>query len=428
VAEPPGPAAAGDAVGAPAPTAPGPTTTGDAVGPPGPTTTGDADLATQAERIVVGFAQVVRGLGLDVPVGSVIAFARALGEVGLDRRSSVYWAGRATLVHRPEDVPAYDRAFAQYWGDRPGWTAPRRTVSVTLQLDSEEGDDGSDAVNPDDGDGDDSPTLSMRYSPVEILRQQDFAAYSEADWAEARRLLTYLRHSSMPRRSRRRSPDKHQRGEPDLGRTVRRALVTDGEPIKRAWRAPSERPRRIVYLVDVSGSMEVYARGFLRFAHASVCSRATGLVEVFVLGTRLTRVTRPLSWRDPDLALADVSRAVEDWYGGTRLGAGLKEFNDRWGIRGMARGAVVVILSDGWDRGDPDALATEMARLQRVAYRVIWVNPLKASPGYTPIARGMAAAMPYVDEFVEGHSLGSLEELAQRIGGGGGRPARSHAG
>ncbi len=405
------------------PAGPGPSPAGA-----GPSPAGHTDPATQAERIVVGFAQVVRGLGLDVPVGSVIAFARALGEVGLERRSSVYWAGRATLVHRPEDVPAYDRAFAQYWGDQHGWTAPRRTVSVTLQIDSEEGEDDGGTEDDSALDDDDAPSLSLRYSPLEILRHQDFAAYSEADWAEARRLLSYLRHSSMPRRSRRRSPDKHHRGEPDLGRTVRRALVTDGEPIQRAWRAPSERPRRIVYLVDVSGSMEGYARGFLRFAHASVCSRSTGLVEVFVLGTRLTRVTRPLSWRDPDMALADVGRAVEDWYGGTRLGAGLKEFNDRWGTRGMARGAVVVILSDGWDRGDPDELATEMARLHRVAHRVIWVNPLKASPGYAPVARGMAAAMPFVDDFVEGHSLASLEALAHRIGGSKDRRAPAGAG
>jgi len=155
----------------------------------------------------------------------------------------------------------------------------------------------------------------------------------------------------------------------------------------------------------------------LRFAHVAVSSRGAGRVEAFTLGTRLTRLTRELSERDPDAALAAAGRTVADWSGGTRLGEGLHQFNDRWGVRGMARGAVVVILSDGWDRGDPDALAEQMGRLSRIAHRVVWVNPLKATPGYAPLARGMAAALPYVDEFVEGHSLGALEHLAQVVAG-----------
>jgi uncharacterized protein with von Willebrand factor type A (vWA) domain len=167
--------------------------------------------------------------------------------------------------------------------------------------------------------------------------------------------------------------------------------------------------------------MQPYARAFLRFAHATVSARATGETEIFVLGTRLTRITRALSWRDPDAALADAARLVDDWYGGTRLGAGLQFFNDRWGNRGMARGAVVVIMSDGWDRGDPTQLAREMGRLRRVARRVVWVNPLRASPGYQPVARGMAAALPFVDDFVDGHSLASLEALVAVVAGERGR-------
>jgi uncharacterized protein with von Willebrand factor type A (vWA) domain len=183
-----------------------------------------------------------------------------------------------------------------------------------------------------------------------------------------------------------------------------------GEPVRRGYRAPSEKPRRVVLLVDVSGSMEPYARALLAFVHAAVIGRAR--VEAFTLGTRLTRITRELSWRDPDGALAAAAAAAPDWSGGTRLGEGLAAFNERWGVRGMARGAVVVILSDGWDRGDPEALAEQMARLHRVAHKVVWVNPLKATPGYAPLARGMAAALPYVDEFVEGHALASIEQLA----------------
>ena len=167
-------------------------------------------------------------------------------------------------------------------------------------------------------------------------------------------------------------------------------------------------------LCDVSGSMEPYARALLRFLHAAVVGR--GRVEAFALGTRLTRITRELSSRDPDAALGAAARRVVDWSGGTRLGEGLREFNDQWGVRGMARGAVVVILSDGWDRGDPEVLGEQMARLARVAHRIVWVNPLKATPGTRPLARGMAAALPYVDEFVEGHSLASLEHLAEVIG------------
>ncbi len=190
-------------------------------------------------------------------------------------------------------------------------------------------------------------------------------------------------------------------------------MKSNGEPFRRHWREPTTRNRRLVLLLDVSGSMEPYARALLRFVHAAVAGRQK--VEAFSLGTRLTRITRELSSRDPDIALRQTSTRVVDWSGGTRLGEGLRQFNDAWGQRGMARGAIVVILSDGWDRGDPAVLAEQMVRLHRVAHRVIWVNPLKVTPGYAPLARGMAAALPYVDAFVEGHSVAALEELARAI-------------
>ena len=183
--------------------------------------------------------------------------------------------------------------------------------------------------------------------------------------------------------------------------------------MERAFVAPAERTRRLVLLLDVSGSMEPYARAFVRFLHAAVIGR--GRVEAFALGTRLTRVTRELASHDPDAAVGAAARRVTDWSGGTRLGEGLRRFNDEWGVRGLARGAVVVVFSDGWDRGDPAVLAEQMGRLRRVAHRVVWVNPLKASPGYAPLAQGMAAALPYVDDFVEGHSLAALEELSKVI-------------
>jgi uncharacterized protein with von Willebrand factor type A (vWA) domain len=194
---------------------------------------------------------------------------------------------------------------------------------------------------------------------------------------------------------------------------VRDSLRTGGELAQLRHRVPGTRPRRVVLLLDVSGSMEPYARALLRFAHTAVAGRRH--VEVFTLGTRLTRVTRELMTHDPDAALRRATGSVRDWSGGTRLGDGIRAFNDQWGVRGMARGAVVVILSDGWDRGEPGALADEMQRLARVAHKVVWVNPLKASPGYEPLARGMAAALPHVDRFVEGHSVAALSDLVEVI-------------
>lgn len=369
-----------------------------------------ASVPADAERAAVAFARVLRGAGLDVPVGSTVTYARALAAVGLDRRTEAYWAGRATLVRGPEDVPVYDRAFTAFWDRERGPSDATMTEpeTVVIAIDTDDGDDDGDDDSPEDDAGAD-PTLRLRFSRAEVLRHRDFARYSHAEHAEARRLMADLRMVGARRASRRLRPSHRDRGRPDLRRTVRRSLRAGGDPTRRATRVPTTRPRRIVLLCDVSGSMEPYARALLRFLHVGVAGR--GRVEAFALGTRLTRLTRELSSRDPDVALAAAAARVTDWSGGTRLGEGLRAFNERWGVRGMARGSVVVILSDGWDRGDPELLAEEMARLARVAHRIVWVNPLKATPEYAPLARGMAAALPYVDDFVEGHSLHALEEL-----------------
>ena len=223
-----------------------------------------------------------------------------------------------------------------------------------------------------------------------------------------------LRVVGSPRRALRLAPTVERTRRPDLRRTVRTALRAGGEPMRRHWRESTTRHRRLVLLLDVSGSMEPYARGLLRFVHAAVAGRQK--VEAFALGTRLTRITRELGSRDPDEAVRRAAIAVTDYGGGTRLGEGLRIFNDEWGQRGMARGAIVVVLSDGWDRGDPEVLGEQMQRLHRVAHKLIWVNPLKVTPGYAPLARGMAAALPHVDEFVEGHSIDAVEQLAAVIG------------
>jgi uncharacterized protein len=367
-------------------------------------------VAPDGARLAVAFARVLRAAGVDVPTTTVAPFAEALDAVGVERPEGVYWAARATLAPRPEAVAAFDAAFAAFWRGRPVEAPGSDPVPpLVLALDDDEGGDGDGAAPPPAA----APAVTVRYSPSEVLRHRDFATCSEAELDEARRLMADVRLAGPPRRSRRLRPSSGRRGRPDLRRTASRSLRAGGEPVRPALRAPSTRARRVVLLLDVSGSMEPYARALLRFAHAAVAGR--GRVEVFALGTRLTRLTRELATHDPDAALAGVAGVVPDWSGGTRLGEGVGAFCDRWGVRGLARGAVVVVLSDGWDRGDPAALGEHMARLRRVAHRVVWVNPLKASPGYAPLAAGMAAALPHVDRFVEGHSLASLESLAEVI-------------
>jgi uncharacterized protein with von Willebrand factor type A (vWA) domain len=353
---------------------------------------------------------VLRGAGLDVPVGSVVAYVEALGALGIGQQSGVYWAGRTTLVRRIEDVPIYDRAFAVFWLRRTGdaLATDVEEEHLTLLLDDEDMPEGEEGETLEERD-----VVTVRFSAHEVLRHKDFATYSRAELDEARRLMSDLRLAGALRPSRRKRRSLRAKGRPDLRRTVRAALRSGGEPVRRKWVDNDVRPRRLVLLCDVSGSMEPYARALMRFLHAAVIGRTK--VEAFALGTRLTRLTRQLTSRDPDAALAAAAEEVVDWSGGTRLGEGLRAFNDRYGQRGMARGAIVVILSDGWERGDPEVMAEQMRRLSRVAYKVVWVNPLKASPGYAPLARGMAAALPYIDDFVEGHSLAALQELAEVI-------------
>ncbi|HEX7134931.1 MAG TPA: VWA domain-containing protein, partial [Iamia sp.] len=331
-------------------------------------------------ELVVALARVLRAHGVAVALRSEVMAAEAIAAAGAARRADLYWAGRSTLIHRPEDVAAYDAAFALVLEDRVTWSAPSLPIPDTLLVEAPADEaDGSatDETEPDDD------TRVLRHSAVEQLRHADLATCTAAEREQLHRAISALRVGVATRRSRRRR--RATRGdELDLRRTVHAALATGGEPLRLHHRAPSARPRRLVLLLDVSGSMEPYARGLVRFAHAAVASRGAGRVEAFTLGTRLTRITRALATRDPDEALARTTTDVEDWSGGTRLGDALARFVDRWGARGMARGAVVVVLSDGWDRGDPAVVDEAMARLHRVAHRVVGVNPLSAVPGYAP--------------------------------------------
>ncbi len=360
------------------------------------------------ERLTVGFISLLRSLGINVPIGSVIVFQQALGKVGIGKRENVYWAGRTALIVDPEDIPIYEYAFQTFWEgltDLPeeGLLSHRK---MTLVTDDElTGEEDASEQSPNGRD-----VINLRYSPSEILREKDFAQYTSEELCEAYELMKNMELLGGVRQSRRKITSKRKSQHPDLRRTIRNSLRTDGEPVRRQFFETGDRQRRVVFLLDVSGSMESYSRALLRFVQAAVIGRRQ--VEVFTLGTRLTRITRELSSRNLDRAVIASSNAVQDWSGGTQLGETLRKFNNDWGQRGIARGSTVVILSDGWDRGDASVMSEQMHRLKKVSHQIIWVNPLKASPGYEPLAQGMAAALPYIDRFVEGHSLNSLSDLA----------------
>jgi len=354
---------------------------------------------------LVGLAATLRGTGVQASPDRVHAAVAALAELDPVRRADVYWAGRLTLCAGPDELARYDTAFAAYFGDRPGAVVRRQRLTTTqLQLVAEPGDRGASG----EGDAELAPMVAAA-STVEQLRHRDVTTLDAAEREHLRRLLAAVRLPGEQRVTRRLRPSP--RGQVDGGRTLRAWLAAGGEPARLRHRSPATRPRRVVLLVDVSGSMEGYADALLRFAHAA--SRGSGSpTEVFAMGTRLTRITREMALRDPDAAMTAVATALVDAGGGTRLGELLKHFLDAWGQRGTARGAVVVVLSDGWERGDATLLGEQMARLHRLSSRVVWSNPRKAAPGYAPLAAGMAAALPHVDDFVEGHSLAALEHLA----------------
>ena len=366
--------------------------------------------ASSAEEMAVAFARVLRGVGVVAPIDSVLTFVKALHRVGIEEQSNVYWAAHSTLIRKPEDREVFDRAFRVFWEHRFSENIEEEveTLRIELAVDDDEGD-GDGEAEPSDAD----LTLTLRFSAVESLRKKDFAEYSHDELRLAQDLMHQLRLAGPTRRSLRTRRAMNHQHLPDLRRTVRASLRTGGEPIRRYWREPDEKMRRLVLLLDISGSMEPYSRAFLRFVHAAVVGRRR--VEAFTFGTRLTRLTKELSARDPDYALTRASEQVADWSGGTRLGECLRTFNDSWGVRGIARGSIVVVLSDGWDRGDPEVLSEQMERLHRVAHRIIWVNPLKVTPGYAPLAKGMAAALAHTDDFVEGHSVDALNELCRII-------------
>ncbi len=335
--------------------------------------------------------------------------------------ADVYWCGRVTLCSTPDDLHIYDQAFAAYFGERP--PSPSRwqqTKTVMVPVLSDDGNNG------DGEERDGRPAAVAAASRHEVLRHRDIARLTADERSEVNQLLARIQPTGPTRRSRRRRP--FHRAELDPHRTVRAMLRRGGEPARLLHRRQSAKTRRLVLLVDVSGSMSPYADSLLRFAHAA-CRRRPS-TEVFTIGTRLTRVSRQLRQPDADAALAAAGAAVPDWSGGTRLGEQLKAFLDRWGQRGTARGAVVVVASDGWERGEVTELATQMARLQRLAHRIVWVSPHAGKAGFVPEVRGLGAALPYTDRLLAGDSVASLHRLAallsqEDLGRNGGRSAHA---
>lgn len=359
---------------------------------------------------LVAFTRLLRGAGVPVTTPRVTAYLEALRESDLASEVAVYWAGRVTLCSDPDDVARYDQAFAAWFSSdprdqrmgRPRPPAPRAATIAALS-DPPPGSSAGD-------DADDTPELWVAATGEEVLRDRDISELSIGEREHLRRLLALLRPDPPRRRSLRRGPSA--RGEADARRTLRAALRTGGEVADLSRRTRRERPRRVVLLLDVSGSMAPYADALLRFAHV-VTRRTPPAVETFTLGTRLTRVTRELRQRDPERALGDAGRAIPDWSGGTRLGEALQAFLDRWGQRGVARRAVVVVFSDGWERGGTELLAAQMQRLARLSHHVVWVNPHAGKRGYEPVQGGIAAALPHVDRLLAGHSLATLQELSE---------------
>ena len=363
--------------------------------------------------MLLGFTRALRAAGVAVTQDRSQAFLAAVAEVGADDGQAMWWAGRATLCASPDDLFRHDQVFAAWFNARDGLPQARprdasRPATAHLLPDAEEGGGG-------DGDAGEEDVVRAAASATEVLRHRDVASL---DAAEKRRLARmFVRLSLRPPTRRTARHQRWHRGEVDASRTLRRSLRHLGEPGEIAWRRRGVRPRRVVLLVDVSGSMSAYADALLRLAHRLTQSARTtgGTVETFTVGTRLTHVTRALRSPDADRAIVAAGEVVPDWSGGTRLGETLRVFLDRWGQRGMARGAVVVVFSDGWERGDAELLGQQMARLQRISHRVVWVNPHRGKAGYEPLQGGVVAALPHCDDFLAGHSLATFAELTEVI-------------
>lgn len=392
------------------------------------------------ERNLAHFARRLRQAGIKVGTGHVMEMFQAMEVVGLQRRADLEAAMQAIAVYRPDQIPVFQHEFDRFWQDilraqppifeqsaptddansqppqeqrepeqkkkseEGGDDSEETTVSVSAD---EVADEQSDAEEPDA-----PPQDVLMFSAEEALRKKDFGQFTPDELATARRLMSRINWKLGTRKTRR--MERAHKGESiDQRAMLRGSLRQGGIPIDLRYRRRKEKMRPLVLICDISGSMDRYSRTLLQFVH----TLETGLdnVEVFVFGTRLTRITRELRKRDVDQAITDVVNAVDDWSGGTRIGEAVRDFNFRWSRRVLRSNATVVFISDGWDRGDPVLLGEEMARLQRSCRRLIWLNPLLGASGYQPLTQGIKAALPYIDYFMPIHNLQSLEALAELL-------------
>ncbi|MEV8181082.1 VWA domain-containing protein [Specibacter sp. NPDC078692] len=367
-----------------------------------------AAATNSAEAMLLAFAAAVRAAGVKVTAEHSRSFVDAVAHLSIENRADVFWAGRATLCAAPEDLDVYQRTFERWFTPVHAAPTTEKGAATTVKAASLDEDD----AGPD-GTEQSEESLRAIASRHELLRHRDVATLDPAERALLHRLFGELTVVLPSRPSRRKQPWRN--GQIDRARTFREQLRHGGEPGPLKYARTPRKLRRIVWLIDVSGSMSPYADSLLRLAH-HVLQAAPRQVEVFTLGTRLTRVTAALRMPDADDALALAGRTVPDWSGGTRLGEVLRAFNDRWGQRAVARSAVVIVASDGWERGDPALLGRQVERLHHVARRVIWANPHRGKPGYEPVQQGIRAALPHVDDFIGGHSLKSFEELLAVMG------------
>jgi hypothetical protein len=358
---------------------------------------------------MTGFARELRSAGVAVGTGDVQTFCAALRGLDPTDLLDLYWAGHATLIARRDDIPVYDEVFRRYF--LGGADPVRELVTIRARIDAETDSTlVAPASRPDERGEEQQAVLGWMASDVESLRRKSFASCTPEELAALRRIMTRIRLTPPRRRTRRTQPARAGRS-PDLRAMVLQSLRQHGEPPPMAWRRRRVKLRPLILILDISGSMADYSRSLLQFAYSA--RRAAGRVEVFCFGTRLTRVTRELTARRPDDALDRAARTVFDWEGGTRIGDSLEHFVRDWGRRGVCRGGVVVICSDGLDRGDPDTLAAAMERLARLCHTLVWMNPHKGhNQAFRPSTVGMMAAAPYVDVLLSGHDLDSLAELA----------------
>ena len=363
------------------------------------------------DEILLAFARALRAAGVPVTQDRAQGFLAAAALLDLADERATWVAGRATLCGGPDDLDRFDAVFEAFFNARDGLPRLRPAPPAAPSRSQLPDTDGV-------GEGESDDEVEIIYASAteaEVLRHRDVGSLSAGEKQRLAAMFATLQPRAPLRRTARHQ--RWHRGQVDASRTLRASLRRLGEPSRISWRRRGSKPRRVVLLVDVSGSMSAYADSLLRLAHRlTVALRVQGgVVETFTVGTRLTHLTRAMRLRDPERALVAAGETVPDWSGGTRLGETLRIFTDRWGQRGMARGSVVVVFSDGWERGDPALLAEQVQRLHRVAHRVVWVNPHRGKAGYEAVQQGVLAVLPHVDDFVAGHSLATYAELTEVI-------------